>query len=342
MLLAAVCVILCLSGCGKLKSMIPETLILTTGFEENELFRLDQVSCYKGEAFLYLSGMEQEFSKVYGDSAGEITFQDKTFDERMREEALSRLSRVKAMQMLAEEKGIALDEEETALCDEAAGEYLSALPNAAKEMLGEDTGLVNTAFREYALADKLYRELSLNTDPEISDDEARVILLEQILIKTYTEDEDGKRQTVSDSEKDALKIMADEIRREAVSGEQSFEALMAMYNEAREGSISMSALEAPKEVLSLSRDEISEVSESEEGFSIYRCIAPVSEQGTQENKERIIAMRRQESFSEEYDDFVSGLNLYFNDGVWEEIEEADLSHFTEDFFSVYAEHFKNR
>ena len=209
-------------------------------------------------------------------------------------------------------------------------------------MLGEDTGLVNTAFREYALADKLYRELSLNTDPEISDDEARVILLEQILIKTYTEDEDGKRQTVSDSEKDALKIMADEIRREAVSGEQSFEALMAMYNEAREGSISMSALEAPKEVLSLSRDEISEVSESEEGFSIYRCIAPVSEQGTQENKERIIAMRRQESFSEEYDDFVSGLNLYFNDGVWEEIEEADLSHFTEDFFSVYAEHFKNR
>ena len=41
------------------------------------------------------------------------------------------------------------------------------------------------------LADKVYRQIISDINPEISDDEARTITVQHILIKTVTENADG-------------------------------------------------------------------------------------------------------------------------------------------------------
>ena len=48
-------------------------------------------------------------------------------------------------------------------------------------------------YEEYALAGKVYEYLIADINPEISDDEARTITVQDILIKTYSLNENGER-----------------------------------------------------------------------------------------------------------------------------------------------------
>ncbi|MBQ9437350.1 MAG: hypothetical protein IJU50_03385 [Lachnospiraceae bacterium] len=326
-----------LTGCGsvsRLAGKLPESVVLTTGNEAGELFFLEEASCRKEEALVYLTSLEGAFARSYGKESLALSLGEESFLERLEKEALARLGRVKAMGLMAAREGCVLEEAELALCEEAARAYLSS------ETIGNlpfeaDQELLASMYADYALAEKLYNEISLSVDPEISDDEARMIALEQILIKTWKE-KDGKLQQVSEEEKDALWIMASEIRREAVSKEQGFEALVAMYNEGNTGNLVVSALDAPKEVLALSKGEISPVVETEEGYAIYRCISPVVSDDTEENKKKIAEERRKEAFAKEYDDFVEGLNLSLDQKLWDEIVGKDYSSVdTPDFFMIY-------
>ncbi len=311
------------AGCGG--NALPGIVVLDTGPKENELFSLDSASCTKDEILIYLAGLEGDFHSSFGDISLLESRDGVDFLAGLEEEALSRISRVKAMGLLAKERGVALTPAEESACEKAAALFLEELPPGGNGLFRADAGLLYGMYADYLLSEKLYLEITLSVDPEISDDEARVIQLEQIFIKGYRETEEGERQPLSGTELDALRIMAGEIQREAVSGEQSFEALIAMYNEAGDGSLMLSASEAPQEVLSLSRDEISPVVETSEGFGIYRCVSPVVEGQTETNKARIVEIRRQEAFLQEYTDFAQNLSLRMDEELWKGLRGRDYS-----------------
>ena len=86
-------------------------------------------------------------------------------------------------------------------------------------------------YEEYALAQKVYQQIIHDINPEISDDEARTIVVQHILIKTYTTDGTGKRVQYTDHAKEQAYEKAGEILELALAGEQAFETLISKYSE---------------------------------------------------------------------------------------------------------------
>ena len=79
------------------------------------------------------------------------------------------------------------------------------LSSGEVEVLGVDQELIQQMYEEYALAGKVYEYLIADINPEISDDEARTITVQDILIKTYSLNENGERVPYSTQAKDVYK-----------------------------------------------------------------------------------------------------------------------------------------
>ena len=61
-LLSLILILILLSGCAKRKTEI----VLTTDFEENEVFRIDDSSCMKNEVMVYLVNSENSYDILFG------------------------------------------------------------------------------------------------------------------------------------------------------------------------------------------------------------------------------------------------------------------------------------
>ncbi|MBQ9512600.1 MAG: hypothetical protein IJR58_05360 [Lachnospiraceae bacterium] len=176
---------LLLSGCGKRDI---NKIVLTTGFRSDEVFRIEDTSCSLSEIMVYLVDMQSSYSDRYGDGIWSTDKDDLTLSSGIKEAALSRISQVKTMNLLARDKGIALTDEERALASEAAGAYYETLDtNAIRAMNRITREALIKMYEEYALADKLYRFIIRDINPEISDDEARTITVQQIFVKADEE-----------------------------------------------------------------------------------------------------------------------------------------------------------
>ncbi len=341
-----------LSGCAQIPSLesIREDgmkVVLTTGFHEDEVFRIEEVSCSRSEAMVYMINMQNAYQHSLGPEIWEQEADGVRMGERLRESALSRLAQVKTMNLLAARKGITLDDQELQQAEKAAQEYYESLNTAeiaAMDNCSEET--IRTMYREYALADKYYQYTIRDINPEVSDDEARTVTLQQIVLRTYTLDADGERLEYSENRKQEVYRRAVEILQQLEEGE-SFQALATKYNEAEESTISVDKKYSDQAVVSaafnLSTDEVSDVCRVDDGYVILKCITTFDREETQANKVKIIEQKRSEAFGEEYDAYVRTLARQRNDALWETLvlpEDSAIT--TDDFFEIYEKTFSTR
>ncbi len=308
-----------LGGCGD------ETkVVLTTGMKENEVFRIADASCTLPEAMIYLTNLQNQYEEVYGAQIWEVEGSRESLEDGIKQQVLGELAQVKSMVLLAEQKGIGLDETEEQRVQAAAAEYFDSLNGTERTLLGADSALIGQMYREYALAEKVYRQIVEDVNPEISDDEARTITVQMIRI----------------SEKGA----AEEVRQQAEEG-ADFEALAQENSE--DSVITSSFGKGEKEAalekaaFNLGKDEISGVVAGEDGYYIIKCINTFDEAQTQLNKEKIADERRNEAFSREYDTFVDSLVRQLNEELWDPVTLIhDEAVTTTGFFDVYERYFE--
>ena len=80
-------------------------IVLTTGFEEGELFRIDKSSCSTSEYLVYLINMQNMYENSYGEQIWQMTTADgEPLEDGLKETVLARISRVKVMNLLAAKK----------------------------------------------------------------------------------------------------------------------------------------------------------------------------------------------------------------------------------------------
>lgn len=186
--LLASCLLLPLNACS---SAEPVKIVLTTGFNKNEIFRLEDTSCTLPELMVYLTTEQNTYESVYGREIWETKSEGAGLEERLKDKVLAEISQIKAMTLLAARREIVLSPEEEELAVQAAGEYYESLNETERSAMGVTSQLIEGMYRDYALADKVYRQIISDINPEISDDEARNITVQHILIKTVTENADG-------------------------------------------------------------------------------------------------------------------------------------------------------
>ena len=333
---------LMLTGCSA--SLPFNKVVFTTGFEKDEVFRIENSTCSLSEAMVYLVGTQEGYEKTFGKDIWNADTDSGTVEQRLKESVLAKIAQIKVMNLLAEENGIVLDKSEEQMATTAAQEYYDQLTdtdiNAMNGVTVED---IQGIMREQAIADKLYDYLIRDINPEISDDEARTITVEQIFIKTYSLDSEGNKVPFTEGEKDAAYRRCREIFKKLLNG-SSFEELMAQYNEADEGTISFGKGEKESEfetaAFNLGTEQTSEIIETEDGYAILKCISTFNREETEANKVKIVAQRKREVFGAQYDAFVATLTKELNQKLWDSVELVDDENITTTgFMEVYEKYF---
>lgn len=344
LLLLAVCLFcFVLAGCEK-ESEEKKKIVLTTGFDENEIFRIGEEVCFRPEVMLYLTNMQNQYETVYGQEIWKKKIGDITLEQKIKNMVLARIARIKTMVLLAKERGVTLSTEEEEKASEAASEYFSSLNDTEKQQIGVTLSDVKQSYLEYALANKVYDSIIQDTNPEISDDEARIVTVSQIVIKTYNLDEDGNRVDYSAEAKRSAGEKAQEIKSKLKNGEE-FDSLAAKYNEEEQISVSFSKGEKDsvyeEAAFNLGEGEISDVLDTKEGFVILRCDSALDRQQTDENKVRIVKQRKEEAFSQIYNDFLKTQIRKINDDLWGQVQFLhDDQITTSSFFDVFNQYYE--
>ena len=337
----ATCMAFSLTGCAMLENT---KVVFTTGFDDNELFRIEDRSCLESEFMVYLVNMQNSYEAGFGGDIWNVNIGSESMEGYVKDKCLSTISQVKAMNLLAAETGIELSEVEVGTASDAASEYFSLLNDDEKTAMGNiDEATLSVMYQEYALADKLYNYIIRDINPEISDDEARTITVEQIVLNTWTLDSKGEKVLLEGSEKEAVRNRAVQIKREIDDG-TDFSVLMEQYNEAEEGTISIGKGEVSSEVetaaFNLDNGEVSSIIEAPDAYVILKCISTFNREETEANKIRIVEEKKREVFGEQYDAFASKLSRILNQGLYDKIHIAGAENVKNNsFFDVYRDHF---
>ncbi len=331
-----------LLGCGEDGS--GTKIVFTTGFGSDEVFRIGSVSCTKAEIMVYLTTTQNQYESVYGSEVWNVALDGVTLEENVKEMVLAKIAQIKTMYLLAQSKDVSLDNQEQEQVRMAAEKYFQSLNDREKELMGVDPDIIQQLYTEYALADKVYQYIIQDVNPEISDDEARTITVQHILLRTYTVDDAGERVPLSGDLKEAVYKKACEIRELAVNGENDFVELASRYSEDSAITYSFGKGEMDKNfedtAFELETNEISQVIESDSGYHIIKCISTFDREQTELSKQEIVEERRREVFGQEYDEFVNTLVKNLNTKLWEEIvliHDPDVA--TTGFFEIYGEYF---
>lgn len=334
-----------LCGCSEQSEV--QNVVLTTGFEEGELFKIEDMHCNLSEYLVYLSNIKNRYGEDYGDAIFDISDGETTMANNLMDNALADISQIKAMNLLARENEILLDDSEKALAAEAASRYYSSLDEAEKNVLKVDEASILSMYEEYALANKLYEELIKGINPEISDDEARTITVQHILIKTYTTDGSGKKIEYSEKRRKEAYEKACELHALLTDTEilSDFEKVMKENTEGEPTDYSFCKGETDpifeEAAFNLGKDEISDVVETEFGYHIIKCLSTFNREETDLRKQIIADERREEVFGQEYDEYAKTLLTYMNEPLWNSISMDLLKDVkSASFFDIYHEVFE--
>ena len=293
----------CTPGAAATNGQSSGVIALTMGFEEGELLRIGDTSASVAEFATYLADLRLSYEELYGPGLWDIETGGETLTRRAADEACSRLVRTKIMVRMADSEGITLSEEEKEKADGAADAWYATLSDEAiEELHGVTAEQARSMALELALTDALYRRLSAGIDPEVSDDEARRITVEEIRLSTMDE-----AQAVMD-------MMADG---------HSFEELMASVGGEGTGTYSFGQREREEEVVrvtfALDKDEISGIVATDEGYSIFKCVSTFNREETDENKRTIVMEARKEAFTEGYEAYAATQTVVRDNALWEQL-----------------------
>lgn len=329
-----------LTACGSRR------VFFTTGFSRDEVFRVGNQVCTTAELMLYLTNAQNQYESVYGSEVWSVSRDGEGLEENLKGNILAKVAQIKAMYLLAENKAVELNPGESRLVKRAAEEYYGSLNDREKELIGVELTAIERMYTEYALANKVYQYIIQDINPEISDDEARTITVQHILLRTAAVDDGGNRVELSAGDKQKLYLEACDIRRQAAEDGADFLELASRYSEDAtitysfgKGQIDTTFEET---AFSLETGEISEVIETEAGYHIIKCVTTFDRAETDANKLVIVEERRREVFGNEYDAFVEPLACQLNTKLWDEItllRDEDVT--TKSFFEVYEKYFSD-
>ena len=258
---------------------------------------------------------------MFGSSIWKENVGDADFESYIKDQIKSKLMRVKAMNAKAKEKGVVLGRDEKDSVSKAVDAYYNGLSETQISNTGITKKKLSDMFTEFAIAKKLYSDITSEMDIEVSADEARVIDIQYI---------------VSDSEEEINKAY------NLVNSGSSFFAVAKECNadgqyeyELKRGEMD-SIFE--KAAFDLATGEMSKVVKAEGRYYIIRCTSDNDKAKTEVNKTAILEKRKLEKFNADFEKYEAGLYMEFNNNAWKKLSIRDgytLDSCFEDIFNTY-------
>ena len=241
---------------------------------------------------------------------------------------------LRVLNLIAEEKGVRLTTEEEAKAGQAAKEYFDIISKSQGSLQALSHVEIDQMYKEYALALKTKEEVTKEEVDSVSEDEARILKLQQIVV---------------DSKEKAEKVET-----------QLQEPNIDFYTVARQNSESPDitivvghkdlCTAADKAVCELKDGEISQTIEDKGKFYIYKCIDGYDEEATAKKKATIKKQKREDALRVVYNEYLSRNELEVEPVTWKEVNKRLETEFNintaknnensvYNFFSLYAKEF---
>lgn len=317
----ALCMALLFTGC----QLGSRDIVVSRTLNSKQVFHIDGSVCELKEAKVYLANYQNLYGTAYTIDLWQHDFGDDSLTDYVKDVALAELTKVYAMNLLAEAKGVTLSESELEKVSDAAEEYYESLSRDEISYMSVSKDDIKEYYAHYALAQKLNNSLTDGINEEVSDDEARVIEIMQIFV----------------TEEDA----ATAVRLKLANGDD-FATVANNYNELSAIQVTVSRDDLPKAVedvaFRLDNDEVSQMIAVENGYYFIKCLNKYNVELTEANKENIVEKRQKEAFDDVYNEFLDVKDAYLNTELWEKLTlEKNKEITTNSFFAVFEKHCGN-
>lgn len=306
----------CTSGCGKGDSLhVPQIM-------SKQVLKVDGQSYSLAQAKVYLLNYQNLYGTVAGVNLWQQKGQEDSLEEYIKNLTIAQLTKILSMDSLAKSREIALSEEEVLEVAKAAKAYYETLTEQELSYLELNETDIQKLYEDYALAQKLYKSLTVGINSEVSDDEARIM--------------DAMQIVVSDSK------TAKEVKKALKNG-GDFSTLASSYNEAEEVKIQFGRGELPQEVekaaFALDNGTATGSIKTDSGYYFIYCVNKFNEELTDANKIKIVQKREKAAFGDVYDAYSRTISKKIYQDTWENLEAAHSKEMqTDSFFSVYQEY----
>ena len=284
------------------------------------------ITLRRPEIMLVVATERNRYEQIYTSQIWDIAVVEDgtTFQEYLLEQIKQFMVDLKRIGAMAQEYGITLDNGEMEQLRRLAQDYYSQLTEADKAYTGAGSDDVLNLYQEYYLACKTVDVLTKNADLEISDNEAKVVEVSQIVLDNeFNAREVWQAVRSEGADFDAIaraNSTEEQIRREIVRGE-----LSAGMEEA---------------VFAMNQGEISEIMEDNGRFYLFYCHNPYDQEATLARKEEMMLLRKDSVFHEYYDAFLEDNLVTVSGRIWQDVSFVTQENTTTtNLFELYQEYF---
>lgn len=318
-LLAAVLLAGSFSGCGLIKNT---KIVFTTGLSGDQLFKIGKSVCTLPEAMIYVMDYQRQYEGVYGVEMWEHDFGGVTFEEYVKDTIIDQLASMKAITLLAGDYGVELTADEKEKVSQAAEDYYGALTKEQIEYMDLELKDVENLYRDHVLSGKVYEEITKDVNTEVSDDEARIITVQQIRVDSPETAQSVKEQL--DEGRDFASVASASSLDSQITWTFGRGEHEAAYEEA---------------AFALENDQVSDIIETADGYYILKCINNFDQEATEANKVTMVEKRRDELFESVYEQLVADTPSQFSKKLWEKVHFTDWTgEMPPDFLAIYEQY----
>ncbi|MBQ4521852.1 MAG: peptidylprolyl isomerase [Lachnospiraceae bacterium] len=311
--------------------------------ERVKLFSYYGCDVYLDEAMIYAKVIEESYEAAYGEDIWNITYEATdgskvNFEELIKEETVEQMKMVKVMITTAEEEEIALTEEEQEEMGQQAKTFYEGLTDQQIEEMGISLEVVVRVYEENRLADKAYEKLVADKVREISDEEARVTKVYDLLIPAYEYAADVVIPLGEEQRQEALAEATEAL--DALNGvgleegmvPPTIEEYAKTYGYNESGEIYFEQGEAAAKygeeyetkMYELSEGQYSSVIETKYGYHIIYMITLTDEEKTAQRKAEMIEELEKDAFDAFYHDLTLDAEKKWNakrdiNTIWDEV-----------------------
>lgn len=274
----------------------------------------------KAETMVIVTTERLRYEELYTDKIWDTVVDESgtTFEETLLSQIHDFLKELKTMSRMADEEKVTLSGKERELAKQAAAQYMKELKNAG-ESSEIDKDVVESLYEDYWKTEKLVETLTGSVNLEVSDSEAKVITVDEIVLS----DKDQADEALKKVQMEGTDFMT--VAKE-VSEDQEIEKKISrgLRPEAYE-----------KAAYALATGEISDVIEADGKYYILRCVNDYDEAATKARKEEMVREKRNEVFYETYSEYAAKVYLAKDDSLWKNLSITDGERTSADFFEIF-------
>ncbi|RHR09189.1 peptidylprolyl isomerase [Clostridium sp. AF20-17LB] len=274
----------------------------------------------KAETMVIVTTERLRYEELYTDKIWDVAVDESgtTFEETLVNQIHDFLKELKTMSRMADEENITLSGKERELVKQAAAQYMENLKNAG-DSFEITRDVAESLYEDYWKAEKLVETLTENVNLEVSDSEAKVITVDEIVLS----DKDQADETLKKVRTEGTDFMT--VAKE-VSEDQEIEKKISR---------GMRSEEYEQAAYALASGEISDVIGADGKYYILRCVSDYDEAATKIRKEEMVREKKNEAFYETYSEYAAKVHLAKDDSLWKNLSITDGEKTSADFFEIF-------